>query len=273
MRDDLPKIVKAAADAGCEYIQLNSNGLRLAEDPEYLDELKKAGLSFVFMQFDGLDDDVYRRLRGRPLVDVKQRAVEALKRAGVGVTLVPTVVPGVNDDQLGDIVRYAVDNSPIVRGVHFQPVSYFGRYPTPPKNEQRITLPEILRGIERQTDGMVKTADFLPSKCDHPRCGFHADFIVRDGILAAANPTGDRKSKNEALRNRQYIGLRWKYREGSGEPGGFDAFLTNRMTLTGMAFQDAYNLDVERLRRCSLHVYKDGKIIPFCANYLTGEQG
>ena len=62
VRDDLPDIVRAAKNAGCRYVQLNSNGVRLGEDPDYVKRLKDAGLSFVFMQFDGVDDAVYRAL-------------------------------------------------------------------------------------------------------------------------------------------------------------------------------------------------------------------
>lgn len=269
VRDDLPLIVKAAADAGCEYIQLNSNGLRIAREPEYLKALKDAGLSFVFMQFDGLDDEVYKTLRGRPLLKDKLKAIENCRNIDLGVTLVPTVTPGVNDHQLGDLVRFAIDNSPIVRGIHFQPVSYFGRYPAPPENSSRITLPEVITLLEEQTGGMVRQEHILPSKCDHPRCGFHSDFIVRDGKLIPTELRAGASGGDEALRNRKYIGLRWKY-TGSGEEGSFASFLSDRLTLTAMAFQDAYNLDYERLRRCSLHVYEDGKMIPFCAHYLTG---
>ena len=69
VRDDLPEIVAYAKQAGCKYVQLNSNGLRLAEDEAFVKRLADAGLSFVFMQFDGVDDAVYEKLRRRPMLE------------------------------------------------------------------------------------------------------------------------------------------------------------------------------------------------------------
>ncbi len=312
VRDDLPGIISAAKRAGATSVQLNSNGLRLGKDPWFTKRLAEAGLDFVFMQFDGLDDEIYKALRGRPLLEEKLEAIRICGENGIGVTLVPTVVPGVNDHQVGAIINFGMKNSPAVRGVHFQPISYFGRFPEPPKDENRITLPEIVSAIERQTEGLIRMSDLAPSSCDHPRCGFHGDFvIIRDRLISLtpkgpAEPSSDcccRTSSDEALRNRNFVARRWKRNldlereaadiiqtegmdktEGTvpADVGGknssadmmdFDTFLArvaaNGFTVTGMAFQDAYNLDIERLRRCSLHVYDEGRIVPFCAKYLT----
>ena len=96
------------------------------------------------MQFDGVDDEPYKVLRGRPLLAEKLEAIRVCGENGIGVTLVPTVAPKVNDDQIGAIIKFGIEHSPAVRGVHFQPISYFGRYPEPPADENRITLPEII---------------------------------------------------------------------------------------------------------------------------------
>ena len=288
VREDLPDIVAAAKAAGCDPIQLNSNGIRLGEDRAFTKALAEAGLSFVFMQFDGTEDAIYEKLRGRRLVAEKQAAIKACSDELLGVTLVPTIVPGVNDQNIGDILTFGFSNSPAVRGVHFQPVGYFGRYPQPPKNEGRITLPEILRAIERQTAGKVKISDFIPSGCDHPRCGFHADFMALPDALVRLSPKADncscsRDDGTAHIKNRNFVARRWKRTAAdNGQEGccnkdysDMDAFLgrvkSHGFTITAMAFQDAYTLDVERLRRCSLHVYRDGKTIPFCASYLTAE--
>ena len=137
VREDLPEIVAYAKKAGCKYVQLNSNGLRLAEDEEFVRRLADAGLSFVFMQFDGVEDGVYEKLRRRPMLEIKKKAIDNCGKYGIGVTLVPVIVPRVNVEQIGDIIRFAVEHSPYVRGVHFQPVSYFGRIPEPPKDADR----------------------------------------------------------------------------------------------------------------------------------------
>jgi 7,8-dihydro-6-hydroxymethylpterin dimethyltransferase len=289
VRDDLPEIVAAAKAAGCENIQLNSNGIRLGEDRAYTKALADAGLSFVFMQYDGTEDSIYEKLRGKPLLAEKQSAIKACADHTLGVTLVPTIVPGVNDLNIGEIINLGFSNSPAVRGIHFQPVCYFGRYPHPPENKERITLPDILRAIEQQTAGKVKIADFVPSGCDHPRCGFHGDFVVLPDALIKLTSRQEACSCKQDdgkahLKNRNFVARRWKRTiPSSGEDNccnkdysEMDNFLerikSHGFTITAMAFQDAYNIDVERLRRCSLHVYNDGKLIPFCVRYLTMAQ-
>lgn len=329
VREDLPEIVAYAKKAGCKYVQLNSNGLRLAEDEAFVEKLSTAGLSFVFLQFDGVTDAVYERLRGRPLLELKKKAIENCGKYGIGVTLVPVLVPRVNDDQIGAILRFAVSKSPLVRGVHFQPVSYFGRIPDFPKNEDRFTLDELMAAVVEQSDGLVKLEQIAPSCCDHPMCGFHGDFIVLpEGTLyplthfkglelnagdrdcceikkeCSRNPEAEDPSDKVGLaeKNREFVGKRWERRRegcsvgashrpdkeavrGIVRPAGestqepldmtdMETFLrrarSHGFTITSMAFQDAGTLDLERLRQCSLHVYQEGKKLPFCARYLSG---
>ena len=293
MREDLPQIIRYAREQGCRYVQLNSNGLRLAEDEAFVEKLAQAGLSFVFLQFDGTDDAVYTALRGRPLLQQKLKAIENCGKHNIGVTLVPTVVPGVNDNSLGHIIRLAVENSPVVRGVHFQPVSYFGRHPengsTVP-DEQRITLPEVFRAVFEQAGDIVPANSIVQSRCDHPACGFHGGYIVTpDGLRALSSQEqapccGD---GDAAERNRHFVGSRWERpktpccgSESNDSSSGLvdlttlDGFLqrakSHAFTISAMAFQDACTLDLERLQYCSLHVYDKGRVRPFCAKYIFG---
>ena len=312
VRDDLPEIIEAARRAGCDTVQLNSNGLRLGREPGYAKALADAGLSFVFMQFDGVTDAPYTALRGQALLADKRRAIDECGKAGLGVTIVPTLKPHVNDHEIGAITELAQSLSPVVRGVHFQPISYFGRYPTQPLDTDRITLPEVLTAIEAQTDGKFKVSDFIPSSCDHPRCGFHGDFIVLphgkimkltkkydpdacccdDTETSAADSSRIGESSPAGrtaahLKNRAFVARRWKRSEIdeqassdisgdeliAGDGPDMSAFLSrvksHGFTVTAMAFQDAWTLELERLRKCSLHVISDGKTVPFCAQYLT----
>ena len=179
VRDDLPQIVAAAKEAGCKYVQLNSNGIRLAQNKEYLEQLAQAGLSFVFMQFDGTEEEIYQRLRGRRLLEIKQRAIENCADYNIGVTLVPTLVPGVNTHNIGDILRFALSRSPEVRGVHFQPVSYFGRTPGLPEDDMRFTIDELLINIKEQAGDLIKLENIIPSRCNHPLCGFHSNYVEK----------------------------------------------------------------------------------------------
>jgi len=296
LRGDLPEIVRTARELGCKYIQLNSNGIRLAEDERFAGELASAGLSFVFMQFDGMNDSVYEKLRGRKLLGIKMRAIENCARHNIGVTLVPTLVQGVNTDGIGGIIRFAASRSPGVRGVHFQPACFMGRAPLGAINGERFTLDELMREIRAQTPELPCESVFLPSSCDHPLCGFHSDFIVTEdgGLypLSRQNSPDDDEAEecccscsDPAEKNREFVGRRWQRRsedccrcddENNKGPGSMDdmEYFAKRagshaFTLTAMAFQDAWNLDLERLRTCSLHVARAGRMVPFCSNYLT----
>ena len=293
VRDDLPDIIRAARSLGYTFFQLNTNGIRLGEDPGYVRALKEAGLGWVFLQFDGTGDEIYRRLRGRRLLAAKERAIESCGREQLGVVLVPTLVPGINTGHVGDIVRYALKGMPVIRGVHFQPVSYFGRYPVPPQDKDRITLPEVIRALEEQTDGLLKAADFAPSDCESSVCSFHGDFIyMGDGRLTPSSkrqnacgcgPGNDRVES--VSRSRNFVRSRWRIYSGaeccgpesSRQQDSWDAVLDRvrnyRLSITCMAFQDAGNMDLERLRSCCVSVIDSGKTIPFCAYNLTSRDG
>ena len=280
LRDDLPELIRYAREAGCSYTQLNTNGIRLAQDPAYAKSLAEAGLDIVFLQFDGTREDIYETLRGAPMLETKLEAIRVCSELRLGVTLVPTVVRGVNDDNLGEIVALARDLAPGVRGIHFQPVSYFGRYPAAPTEEDRYTLDQLMTDISDQAG--IPIMSFMPSRCDHPLCGFHASFLIDPdgGLKPLSSITHSSRSRGCAKDNREYVARHWRRAPEEPQPEGnfsdemdFDTFLYrlrhHSLTLSAMAFQDAMNLNVERLHRCSLHVYDNGKIQPFCAKYLT----
>lgn len=280
LRDDLPELVKCAKEAGCSYVQVNTNGIRLAKDSLYAKRLAEAGLDIVFLQFDGTSDGIYQSLRGAPLLQIKLEAIRVCSDLRLGVTLVPTVVKGVNDGDLGNLVALAKKLSPGVRGIHFQPVSYFGRVPHLPGREDRYTLDRLMANLSEQAG--IPLDSFMPSRCDHPLCGFHASFLIApDGKLnPLSSITHSAKNRGCAQDNREYVARHWRHPPPEPAPTAdfsdemdFDTFLYRlrheSLTLSAMAFQDAMNLNIERLHRCSLHVYEKGKIKPFCAKYLT----
>ncbi len=282
VRDDLPEIIRYAKAAGCKYVQLNTNGVRLAADMDYVNSLAGAGLSFVFLQFDALKDEAYEKIRGRALWKEKLQCIVNCARAHLGVVLVVTVVPGVNDGMLGDILRFGAAMSPAVRGVHFQPVTYLGNYPCAPADAARMTLDELIEKLEEQSGGLIRRGDLAPSRCDHPLCGFHGDFIAMPGEFRALTRWTGRETGCSATadQNREFVGRRWLRPEGdcccNPDASTLDGFLDNAkvygFTVTSMAFQDAGNFNVERLRYCSSHVYRDGKFVPLCAYYLAPQK-
>jgi len=283
LRDDLPEIVDMGRRLGFKFIQVNTNGLRLAEDPIFLSRLKEAGLSSVFLQFDGTEDQIYQSMRGRSLLDIKVRALKNCGKHEIGVVLVPTLIPGINTDNIGGIIKFALENHPIVRGVHFQPVSYFGRIPQEPTDQDRITLPEVIRAIEEQTEGLIKAASLKPH---NGRCSFSGNFTRQaDGslkpIINNSCCSEPERADELARKTRTFVARQWSGAEKviqSACSNSWDNLIqqlkTYAFSISGMAFQDVWNLDIERLKNCCIHVVSpEGKLIPFCAYNLTDKFG
>lgn len=285
VRDDLETILRLGRGKGFSFFQLNTNGLRLAQEPGYAQKLKDAGLSTVFLQFDGLDEAVYETLRGRALLKEKLRCVENCAAASLGVVLVPVIASGVNEDQVGDILRYALENSPAVRGVHFQPLSYFGRCALP-RPEKPVTIPRLLRLLEEQGGGLLRAADFAGGGAENPYCSFHAAYrIQKDGTLKVLpRRTEDGCCCTSSDDSRTSVAEQWRGEEADtlpdpmSETSSLDAFLAEmhrkRFTVSGMLFQDAWNFDLERVRRCHIcEVDSRYGMVPFCAYNLTNLKG
>ncbi len=294
LRDDLPDIVGLGRSMGCRFIQVNTNGLRLATEPAYVEKLKNAGLASVFLQFDGMSDDIYLKLRGAACLASKLAAIETCREQGIGVVLVPTVVPGVNDHVLGSIVEFALKNLDVISGVHFQPVSYFGRYPAIPSDANRITIPEVIRKLEIQTEGILRAENFKPPGCENALCSFHGTFVLMpdSSVIALTNHNvvdckcGPVNAAEGAQKSRQFVARNWSWKESTAPSqsdsdfsmGQWDVLLerssTHKLCISGMAFQDVWNIDLERLRDCCIHVIsRDGRLIPFCAYNLTSSTG
>ncbi len=173
MRDDIAEIVKMAAGFGFTQIQMATNGLRLAKSIELCRDLSTAGLNTVYLQFDGVTEKPYRTTRGYNALPHKLEAIQNCRDAGLSsITLVPTLAKGVNDDQVGDIIRFAVLNMDTVKGINFQPVSFTGRIDKEERMKKRITIPDLLSLIEEQTFGEIKATDFYPVPFVVPVSGF-----------------------------------------------------------------------------------------------------
>lgn len=286
LREDLPEIIWLGRQKGFTFFQLNTNGIRLAAEPDYAKSLKAAGLNTVFLQFDGMSDAVYEALRGRPLLREKLAAIESCAAAGLGIVLVPVIAPGVNEEEAGGILRLAMTRMPYVRGVHFQPLSYFGRCALK-RAERPVTIPRMLRLIEKQTEGMMKYADFCGGGAESPYCSFHASYMrCGDGSLRLLGRRGG-SCCTTSDDSRSSVAGQWSWAEGDteaaqkksgAETASLDEFLEyarrNTFAVSGMVFQDAYDLDLERLMRCHIcEVDLRHGMVPFCAYNLTDPEG
>jgi uncharacterized radical SAM superfamily Fe-S cluster-containing enzyme len=321
IRDDLPQIVAMARMIGFAQIQIATNGLRLASDLALCKALESNGLNTVYLQFDGVTPDPYETLRGRDYLSVKLKALENFSEVSqTSVVLVPTLVKGVNDHQIGDIVRFASNNLNVVKGINFQPVAFAGRIDSDERAKKRITIPDFLNLLEKQTNYEITKEDFYPVPfvvpisqliaaqfgspqpifTVHPCCGAATYVYKMNGKLTPINRFINVEALLECIRKEvgnfeeSRLGkLKLKgriikdlprfvdkdhapkdlnitrmlldvFRSGSKEP--LREFHDNSLFIGVMHFQDAYNIDLDRLQRCGIHyALPDGRVVPFCA--------
>ena len=305
MRDDLPHIIAMARQRGFGLVQVNTNGLRLARQQGYAHTLRHAGLDSVYLQWDGVRESSFMTLRGRECLDFKRRAVRNCADAGLGVVLVATVVHGVNEGELGDLLRLALELGPAVRGLHIQPAAFFGRYPWQLEEAPRLTLPDVMAALANQAPQLVSPSHLHPPGCENELCSFSAVYRrvqhngqpglewLADAEQSCCSPVAQPKeeavpppAEEGARKAKQFVAVHWKGGNGADKNAspdcgadGFSRFLAQagaeqRFTLSAMAFQDALSLDLDRVRGCCIHVVRpDGRMIPFCLHNLTASNG
>ncbi|AMD17959.1 hypothetical protein TL18_07935 [Methanobrevibacter sp. YE315] len=187
VRKDIVELIEMAKEEGFTHVQIATNGIRLAKRENLAKQLKDAGLNTVYLSFEGVTPEPYIANKGRDLLPDKLQAIENCRKAGLGVVLVPTLVKGVNDNQVGEIIKFAFDNNDIIYGVNFQPVSFSGRTPADQVEEQRITIPDFIKIIEDETDGQVPTSAFYPPSCVEPIAEFISLLDGEDSAKVTLN--------------------------------------------------------------------------------------
>jgi len=188
------QVVDEALARPIDYVMINTNGIRIAKDPDLVDFIaQRRDRVEIYLQWDGEDDATIVRLRGEALAEIKRRALDALQAAGINVTLVATLHPPLADSFYESLWNQARtrDN---VTGISLQPATYSGRHLTCEDLEDRITFPDVIAGLARASGGEIKTSDFAPLPCAHPNC--HQILLAaRDGgqivPLSHAAPLSD----------------------------------------------------------------------------------
>jgi uncharacterized radical SAM superfamily Fe-S cluster-containing enzyme len=305
---DFLRILDYAVAQPIDIVMVNTNGIRLAHDERMLDAIAShAPRVEVYLQFDGFDDRTSEALRGEALVETKLKAIEALGRRNIKTSLVCTLQPGLNDHEIGKIVKFGLER-PWITGVSFQPATYSGRHVLPEELERRITFPDVIKAIAEQTNGIFREDDFIPLPCAHPNCHSltyafrsgakvvplmrfidarkHLD-ILANGILFSRNAA--RKLIERYLEKVGGCGIGcFPEANGSHETDPTEAAASEffsraiaeqlsqadvfRITIT--SFLDAYNFDVRRLMKCCIHhVLPSGHVIPFCAYNVLYREG
>jgi hypothetical protein len=169
-------------------IQAASNGLKFAKSKEFCHQASEAGLNIVYLQFDGLDDEIYKQVRGRPLIDVKKAAINNLYEAGIRSVLVPTLVKGVNDKEIGAITNFALDNIDKITAVSWQPVAFTGRIDYEKRMAQRFTMADLAREVQQQTGIMDMYRDWYPFSFGDPFARFVEAISGEPGQRMTCNP-------------------------------------------------------------------------------------
>lgn len=165
IREDLFEIIRMTREAGFSHIQLNSNGIKLAESVDYCKKLKEEKVNTVYMSFDGVTKET------NPWIDQLIQTIENFREAKLRAVLVPVLIGEKNLHETGKIIQFALDNIDIVRGVNFQPVSFCGRI-TKIKDEkrekQRVDYVRMMEVIEKEFNGQISRDDFYPVPFVYP---------------------------------------------------------------------------------------------------------
>jgi hypothetical protein len=160
-------VLRMATEMGFTHIQCATNGILFA-DLEFAQQAHEAGLHTLYLQFDGVTDDVYLRTRGQRLLEKKLAAIENCRKAGLKIIFVPTIVKGVNDHEIGDMIRLAIDNVDCVSGFSFQPVCFTGRINRRELEQKRYTQSDLAHDVADQTGLTDKYDDWFPLSCISP---------------------------------------------------------------------------------------------------------
>ncbi len=278
-------MLEAAKEKGIKYVMLNTNGVRIAREPEFARELARIG-AVVFLQFDGFASSTFETIRGMDLTGIKRHAIENLARYEVSTVLVSTVQRGVNENEMGAIVDYALE-TPIVRGVVFQPTFYTGRHPSFDPMD-RVTLPDVVRGLAAQSQYGFRESDFVPIPCCFPTCS-SATYVYVDGGEVVPLPRVVKVEEYlDYFKNRTIVDINSIVQgafdslySASSVPGS-EKMLRNYCTVCGIPFDfeelkgkvkmimiqpfpDPYTFNIKQVMKCCIHeLLPDGRIIPFC---------
>ena len=280
-------ILDAAKARPIKHLMVNTNGLRIAKDAEFVERLAGYMPGFeLYLQFDSLRDEVHQELRGAKLREIRLRALEALNRHGISTTLVVTVKKGLNDGELGDIIDFAL-KQPCVRGVTFQPIQNAGRAENYDPARDRLTLTEVRRRILEQSP-LFRPEDLIPVPCHPDSLAMAYALKLEDRLLpltGLVSPEvlieGGRNSivleKDEGLRKAVFKLFATNHSPQSQACSLSDLLCClpqvqapeglgyrNVFRVLIMAFIDAEGFDLRSVKKSCVHIAQpDGRIIPF----------
>src|SRR3989440_9149527 len=291
------EIVALGKTKRIKALMSNTNGVRIAKDEEFVRRLSAFTGNFeIYLQFDGFRQSTYEALRGLDLRDVKARAIANLTKYEIPINLTATIKRGVNEDEIGEIVRFGVAQT-MVRGVTFQPITNVGRHDGFDPLE-RTTVPDVIHAVEAQTGGLFRATDFVPLPC-HAECISMTYAYVKGDKVKPLPRYVDVKAYLDVIGNQVNFGVDdvknvvgpaltrlWSASTPLSTVGALRDFscclpvmpgalsqkehgsllYENMFRIVIIHFMDAWNFDVRSAKKCCVHhVLPDGKIMPFCS--------
>ena len=270
-----------------QHLMVNTNGLRIAQEPEFAERLATYKPGFeVYLQFDSLEKEPQMRLRGADLRESRRKALENLEAHNISTTLVVTLQKGLNDNEIGSILEYALSWN-CIRGVTFQPIQEAGRHEDYDVSRDRLTLSEVRRMIGEQSD-IFEIDDMLPVPC-HPdaiamayamRVGDTTVPLTRyieDEVLLAGPRSTIQFEKDEILRQ-NILGLLSTAHSPDSASHSLAQLLCclpelevptefsydNVFRIIIMDFIDAHSFDLRSIKKTCVHIVSpDLRLIPF----------
>ncbi len=286
--------IQLALDKGVKTVNLNTNGIKLAHDKKFVRALAAFDRKpNIYMQFDGFNERTHTEIRGRDLRKAKQAALDNCAEAGLTVTLVAAIEQGLNEHEMGDIVKFGIQH-PAVRSVAFQPVTHSGRH-LEFDPMQRLTNAEIVHGLADQVPEWFRVSDFFPVPCCFPTCR-SITYLLIDGdnvvpiprllhiedyldyVSNRVMPDMDIRHALEKLWSATATpGTEMNQEQlecavcGIDLPEALKTVTDTAFMIVIQDFQDPYTLNVKQLMKCCVEeVTPDGRLIPFCAYNSVG---
>lgn len=280
------EILDYAKTLPIKHIMVNTNGIEIAKDFEFAKRLKSYAPDFeIYLQFDSFKEEALFSLRGANLKKIREKAIENLNELNLSTTLVVTLQKGLNDDEMGEIIEYALQQK-CIRGVTFQPTQIAGRLDNFNQETDRITLTEVRRKIMEQTD-IFTPDDLIPVPCnpDALVMGYvlklEGEHIPLTRYINPADLLDNSRNtivyeQDEALHNKMFeiFSTGTSTDKASSKMHSLLCCLpfveapklnyNNLFRIIIMQFIDAYNFDVRAIKKSCVHIVnKDNKIIPF----------
>lgn len=283
---DFLKILDMAKTKSIRHLMVNTNGIRLAKDENFVATLATYMPDFeIYLQFDSFKAEVLTNMRGEDLRSVRMKALEHLNKYNLSTTLVVTLQKGKNDDEIGAIIDFAL-KQPCVRGVTFQPTQLAGRLENVDPIADRITLTDVRTEILKQSN-LFTTDDIIPVPCNPDALAMAYALKLGDSVLPLTrfiNPDDLLNNSRNTIVYEQDERLHEHmiklFSTGNSPECSSETLhsllcclpqidapslsYNNLFRIIIMQFMDAYNFDVRSVKRSCVHmVNKDLTIIPF----------